>query len=153
MDFEIRDIEARRILGVGGTLAQIGELWHRCGMGFHEGWLASSDAEVSAIAYVRPEADGSLRYFAGVPAEASADAPPEAEGFEFVEIAGGRYAFVHHEGSTGQMHDLQVALQAAARAAGEVTDRVELEVYHPTDGDPDAIVDIGARLGGQAPDR
>ena len=142
MDYETRNVEARRILVVGGALSEIGELWHRCGTGFHEGWLASAEPAISAIAYVRRK-NGALRYYAGVPVDPSTAEPArEAEGFELLDVPAGRYAFVNHKGSTGEVHNLQVALQIAAR-----TPDGELELYHPTDGDPDADVDIGARLG------
>jgi predicted transcriptional regulator YdeE len=148
VDFEVRQIEALRMLGVGGGLKEIGELWHRCGEGFEAGWLPTITEGVSALGFVRVEPDGGLRYFAGVAADASAVAPPpEAEGFELLDVPAGRYAFVHHEGSTARIHDLQVALQAAARAAGETPDGTELELYHPASNPPDAVVDIGARLG------
>jgi predicted transcriptional regulator YdeE len=149
VDFEVREIEGMRMLGVGGRLKEIGELWHRCGEGFEAGWLPTLTEGVSSLGFVRVEPDGQLRYFAGVPTDPRAVAPPrEAEGFELLDIPGGRYAFVHHEGPTERIHDLQVALQAAARAADESPDGTELELYHPASDPPDAVVDIGARLEG-----
>ena len=142
MDYQIQQLPPFTMLGVTGGLEEIGALWDRVGPHFADGSLVSSDPLVMATAaeFLR---EGRVVYAAGAPC---LDTTAGLEGFERIEVPGGRYALVHHWGPYSELAAIPGPLHTALEAAGESPTAHWLEVYRPLAEDGSTHVEIGVLL-------
>ncbi len=105
------------------------------------GLLMSDEEGVSGVGATLLE-HGSPIYAAGAPAAEGAS----VEGYEQVDVPGGRYAMVTYSGTPEHVTQVLAALREAASEAGEPLTGDSIEVYRDVDEDGRLVMDLGLRL-------
>ena len=121
--------------------AEISLLWELVLADRDRGLLASSEEGISGVGATLLE-HGSPVYVGGAPVGEGVS----VEGYDEVDVPGGRYAMVTYSGAPEHLMQVLAALREAASEAGESLSGDSIEVYREIDEEGRLVMDLGLRL-------
>ncbi len=143
LEFAVHQLAGYRLLArtCPADATEISLLWELVFADRDRGLLASTEEGISGVGATLLE-HGSPVYVAGAPAGEGVS----VEGYEEVDVPGGRYAMVTYSGTTEHVAQVLTALREAAGEAGESLSGDSIEVYREIDEDGRLVIDLGLRL-------
>ena len=143
LEFAVHQLAGYRLLArtCPADPAEISLLWELVLADRDRGLLASSEEGISGVGAMLLE-HGSPVYVGGAPAAEGVS----LEGYDEVDVPGGRYAMVTYSGTPEHVMQVFAALREAASVAGESLSGDSIEVYREIDEDGRLVMDLGLRL-------